>query len=478
MSRSVQLPISGRLGQAGSVSTIQTPLPGGTVPSANTINTTLQVQGAYAGSVPSAGKPGPVLALSLEDALRRGLQYNLGTVGLQNSVRQALGQRRVALSTMLPYVAGDLLVTEQQTNLAALGFTGFPGIPTIVGPFHYVDLRAGVSQSVFDLTRLNNYRAARENVRSTELSAEDARDLVALAVSGTYLQVIALGARVDSVRAQVTTAQATYQQSLDRFNAGVVPRIDVTRSQVSLQIGEQRLTVAENDLAKQRLALARVIGLPPGQDFTLTDTLPYAPLTGITLDQALARAYGNRADLKSAESRVRAAELARKAAVAERYPTVEVSGDYGVLGPSPTNSHGTFGVTGAVRFPIFQGGRVRGEIEQADAALQQRRAEYQDMRGQVDAEVRRAFLDLNAAASQVAVAESSRKLAADTLAQARDRFAAGVTDTLEVVQAQEQVAVAEQDYIGALYAHNLAKASLARAMGQAAGNIRQFLGRP
>jgi outer membrane protein TolC len=157
---------------------------------------------------------------------------------------------------------------------------------------------------------------------------------------------------------------------------------------------------------------------------------------------------------------------------------VQVGGNYGVIGPSPDNAHGTFGVTGSVRLPLFQGGRVRGDVAQAEAALAQRRAEYQDLRGRIEAEVRTAFLDLTSAASQVAVAESNRGLAGETLMQARDRFAAGVADTLEVVQAQEAVAAAEQDYISSLYSHNLAKATLARAMGQADRSIRQFLGRP
>jgi outer membrane protein TolC len=451
VSRGIQLPLSGRTGQA---------------------------QGAPGGSVPASQTAGAALELSLEEALRRGLQYNLGTVTLQNAVRQAQGQRRMAYSALLPYVATDLLVTDQQTNLAALGFTGFPGIPLIIGPYHYFDVRGGASQSVFDLTRLRNYRAAQENVRSAELTAEDTRDLVVLGVTGAYLQIVASGARVESVKAQVATAQATYQQAVDRLNAGVAPRIDVTRSQVELITQQQRLTQAENDLAKQKLDLARGIGLPPGQEFTLTDTMPYAPLEGLTVDQALGRAYSNRADLKAAQARIRAAELAKKATEAERYPNVEVSGDYGVLGSTPTSSHGTFGVMAAVRFPLFEGGRIRGELEQADAALEQRRSEYQDLRGQVDADVRRAFLDLTSAATRVTAADSSRKLAAETLQQARDRFSAGVTDSLETVQAQEAVAAAEQDYINSLFAHNLAKASLARAMGQAAQGMRQFLGRP
>jgi outer membrane protein TolC len=473
--RVLPLPLSGRTGQPGAVVTVQNPLPAG-VQSVNTITSNVQVQGAYQGSVPSAQAPGAPLALSLDEAVRRGLQSNLGAIVNQQSVRSAEATRTIERSALLPYVASDLLAADQQTNLAALGFSGFPGIPQIVGPYHYFDLRAGATQSIFNLNRVRNYRAAQENVRTAQLNAQDARDLIVLAVTGAYLQVISGGARVETTRAQVATAQATYQQAVDRHNAGVVPRIDVTRSQVELQVEQQRLNAVGNDLAKLKIGMGRLIGLPPGQDFTLSNTLPYAPLTGITLEQALTRAYANRSDLKAAESQVHAAELARQAAAAERYPTVEVSGDYGVIGPSPTNSHGTFGLTGAVRLPIFQGGRVQGEIQQADAALQQRRAEFQDLRGRIDADVRTAFLDLTSAANQVTVAESNRTLAADTLSQARDRFAAGVADTIEVVQAQESVAVAEQDYISSLYAHNVAKATLARAMGQADQNIRQFLG--
>ncbi len=196
------------------------------------------------------------------------------------------------------------------------------------------------------------------------------------------------------------------------------------------------------------------------------------------MEQALSRAYTNRSDLKAAQAQVRAAELAHQGAMAERLPTAEVSADYGLVGTSPVSSHGTFALNGALRFPIWQGGRIQGDVQQADAALQQRRAEYQDLRGRVDADVRSAFLDLTAAASQVTVSQSNRDLAGQTLVQARDRFAAGVTDTIEVVQAQEAVAAAEQDYIASLYAHNLAKAALARALGQADQGIKQFLARP
>ncbi|MGA3235136.1 MAG: TolC family protein [Bryobacteraceae bacterium] len=440
-------------------------------------------QGASQGSVPTAQTPGAPLSLSLDDAVQRGLKSNLGAVGFQQMLRHSEAQGTIDRSFLLPQLNGSLTGVDTQTDLAALGFSSFkvnvPGFtfPTVLGPYHYFDLRAGVSQSILDATRLNTLRATQQNTKAVQFSAQDVRDLIALAVTSAYLQVVSGGARVDSARAQVATAQATYQQAADRHDAGVAARIDVTRSQVELQTEQQRLTSVENDLAKQKIAFGRLIGLPPAQEFTLTDALPFAPLNDITIEQALARATANRADIKAAEAQIHAAELTKRAAQAERLPSISVGADYGVIGVNPTNSHGTFDVTGSVRMPIWNGHRVQGDVEQADAALEQRRAEYQDLRGRIDAEIRTAFLDLNSAATQVKVADSNRTLAADTLQQARDRFAAGVADTVEVVQAQEAVAAAEQDYIGSLYTHNLAKATLARSMGQADQNIKEFLGK-
>lgn len=449
-----QLPLSGRIGQPPS---------------------------AYEGSTPSAQSPGAPLQLSLAESMRRGLQYNLGAAGFQQSIRQEQGRRWTELANLLPNVSTSLLLDDQQTNLAVYGFKfSAPGfsIPGVVGPYHYFDLRGRVTQTIANLTDLRNYRAAQQTQRATGLSAQDARDVVVLAVTNGYLGVISSAASVESIRAQVAAAQATYQQAVDRHDAGLAARIDVTRSQVELQTQQQRLTAQETDFAKRRIQFGRVIGLPPGQEFSLTDTAPYAPLSDLTMEQALVRAAANRSDLKAAEAQVQAAEIARKAAVAERYPSAEFSGDYGVIGASPQNSHGTFAVTATLHVPVWQGGRVRGDIEQADAALQQRRLEYEDLRAQVDADIRQAFLDLSDAASRIGVSESSRNLAQETLSQARDRFAAGVADTIEVVQAQEAVAAAEQDYIGSLLSHNLAKASLARAMGQADQGIQQLLGKP
>ena len=451
--RAIQLPLSGRTGQA---------------------------PGAYQGSAPTAATPGPPLQLTLAEAIRRGLQYNLASTGFQQSIRQARGLRASELANLMPNVTTGVMLSEEQINLAVYGFHfSLPGasIPTVVGPFHVFDVRGRLTQTA-NFTDLRNYRASEQATKATELSAQDARDVVVLAVTSGYLGVISSAASVESIRAQVAAAQATYQQAVDRHDNGLSARIDVTRSQVELQTQQQRLTAQQADFDKRKIQFGRAIGLPSGQEFTLTDNIPYAPLEGLTQEQALTRAAATRADLKAAQAQVEAAELSRKAALAERYPSAEFSGDYGVIGPSPQNSHGTFTISGTLRVPVWEGGRVQAHVEQADAALQQRRLEYQDMRAQVDADIREAFLDLNAAATQVAVAQSSRNLAQETLSQARDRFGAGVADTIEVVQAQEAVAIAEQQYIGSLLAHNLAKANLARSMGQADQGVQQLLGRP
>jgi outer membrane protein TolC len=444
-------------------------------------NGSLRTQGAFQGSVSSGAPSSQPLSLSLDEALQRGLRYNLGAINSQQSFRQAQGETIVALSELLPHFNSSLRETDQQIDLASYGFkisvppsAGF-NIPTIVGPFNYFDLRGYVTQKLADVQALRTYQSTRETRRAADLSVQVARDLVVYTVTAGYLQVIAESARVESAKVQVASAQAIYQQALDRFSAGLSARIDMTRSQVELQTQQQRLTSEQASYAKQKIALARLIGLSAGQDLILTDALPYAPLENLTLEQAIDLATRNRSDLKAEEAQVHAAELSRQAAAAARLPTVDFSADYGVIGINPANSHGTFSVTGELRFPIWAGGHTRGVVEEADAGLKQRRAEYDELRARVEADVRTAFLDLDATAQQVRVAQSRRALAQDELSQARDRFASGVADTVEVVQAQEVVSSAEQDYFASLNANNLAKASIALAIGQSEKIMRTLL---
>jgi len=439
---------------------------------------------------PNAGAPNPgsissgtaapePLSLTLQDAITRGLRYNLGPITANDEARAVRAQRMAAMAQLLPDLTGGVRETVQQINLAAAGLrfnSPFPGFsfPTIVGPFNYVDARAYFNETG-SITGFRNWRATGELNRAAELSTKDSREIVTLAVANAYLQIIASAARVDTVRAQIVAAQAVYQQALDRNKSGLNARIDVNRSLVELQTQQQRLTSLSNDYEKQKLALARMIGLPFAQKFTLADTIPYRALPEGNLEEMIARALRDRTDIQAAAAQVKAAELARSAARAEYLPSVDINADYGALGVNPAQSHGTFLLSGGIRFPIFRFGRIRADIGQADAVLAQRRAEHQDLRGRAEQEVRNAVLDITTASQQVGVAESNRKLAAETLEQARDRFRAGVADTIEVVQAQESVAAAEQDYITALYMFNLAQVSLARAVGAAGEGVARLL---
>jgi len=435
-----------------------------------------QTQSSFQGSVPGKLEPG-VLQISLQGAIDRGLKTNLGLLLSDQDVGSARGARWKKLSSLLPNVTTTSYVDGSQVDLAEFGFNAIPGvsIPNIIGPFGYYDSRAYLTQSLLDLNAINNTHAATQSLKAAQYTAKDARDLVVLAVGYNYLQAIADASRIESVSAQVNTAQALYNQASDQVNAGTSPAIDGLRAQVELKTRQQQLIQAKNDFAIQKLTLARVIGLAAGQAYDLTDKSPYEPFTAMTLEEALQRAYASRSDFMAASATVRSAEYTKKAARAEYLPSLSFSADYGVAGTYSTlATHGVFDVRGTLSIPIFQGGKVHGDELQADAQLEQARQQMENIRGQIDQDVRTAFLNLQSSAEQVEVAKSNIDLAQQTLDQSRDRFAAGVADTVEVVQAQEQVATANDSYISSLYSYNYAKISLARALGLAEASVKEY----
>lgn len=443
-------------------------------------------QSPFQGSAPEGTATAESLQIDFKDAIDRGLRNNLGLLLAGDQAQAARGERWKELSELLPNINGRVMEDVQTQSLAALGFNKLfpllspPGstttsLPRVTPAFNYFDARATLSQSVFNFKNLERERAASENVKAAQFSYKDAREIVVLAVGNSYLQAIAAGARVETTEAQVKSAQALYDKAADQQKAGLSPAIDALRSQVELQTRQQQLIVARNDLAKLKLNLARIIGLPPGQEFVLTEKAPYQALAALPLDTYLQRAYAGRADYQAAMAQVRSAELSRRAAAAGRYPTFDVDANLGDIGVTPSQSNGTWQVTGGVNIPIFAGNRVHGDVLQADAQLKQARSQLGDLRGRIDYEVRTALLDLNAAAEQVEVARSSVELAEQALAQSQDRFTAGVADNLEVVQAQEAVASAHESYIQSLYAHNLSKVELAHAIGDAEEGVKRYL---
>jgi len=435
-------------------------------------------QSQFQGSVPAGTASATPLELTLHDAIDRGLKTNLGLLVGESASEASRGQRLQALSALLPEAHAQATETEEQLNLKTLGFNiRIPGvnINPISGPFHTTDVRAYASWTAFDYSARQNFHSAQENLRATQLSVLDARDLVVQATASAYLQIIADASRLEATRSQVTTAQALLDRAGDQQNAGTAAGIDVLRSQVELKQQQQRVLAQRNQLDKDKLSLARVIGLPPGQVLEIRETAPFSPLTSLTQDQALSAALTQRPDYQSYQARLRAAEDSVRAARAERYPTADINANYGDVGYTLASSHGTFTAEGSVKINVFDGGRIGADVVQAQAALKQRKDELADLAGQIDYQVRSAFLDIRTAAEQVAVAQDNLDLADQTLAQARDRFAAGVTDNIEVVQAQESVATATDDLINARYAHNLAKVGLARALGGAEQGIQKFV---
>ena len=439
-------------------------------------------QSPFTGSEPEGKATPEVLQLSLQEAIDRGLRNNLGLLLSGDQTIMARGERWKQLSNLLPNLSARVQEDAQNLDLAALGFQklfplfGVKGtIPAVTPAFSYFDARASVSQSLFNFSDLEKERAASESLKSAKYTYKDARELVVLAVGNAYLLTIASAARIETTDAQVKNAQALYNKAIDQQKAGLSPAIDTLRSQVELQTRQQQLIAAHNDFAKQKLSLARVIGLPPGQQFLLTEKAPYQALTPLPLEIYLERAYASRSDYQAAQAKVRAAELSRRAATAGHYPSLDFYANYGDIGATPDRSNGTWQVNGGLNIPIFAGGKTHSDVLEAEAQLKQARSQLADLRGRIDYEVRASLLDLNSAADQVGVARSSVELSEQTLTQSEDRFAAGVADNLEVVQAQESVASAQESYIESLYAHNLAKIELARAIGDAEQGVKRYL---
>jgi outer membrane protein TolC len=413
----------------------------------------------------------------LREAIDRGLKQNLGLLLSNADIHSARGQRWEQLSSLLPHVTAAPYIAESKVNIDELGFAGLGSLlhlSSSVGPFSYFDARAAVTQTLFDWKSINATRAANQSVKSASYTFKDARDLVVLAVGYSYLQGIADEARIETAAAQVESAKALYDQAADRVNAGTSPDIDGLRTKVELQTRQQQLIQAKNNFAIQKLTVARVVGLAPGQEFELTDKSPYQPMEDITLDEALKRAYAARSDYQAAMTDVRAAEFSRKAALGGYLPSLSVNGDYGLGAAHPSTATPVFDVRGTLTIPIFQGGSVHGDVLQADAKLEQSRERLDNLRAQIDSDVRAAQLNLQSSAELVNVARSNIDLAEQTLTQSRDRFTAGVADSVEVVQSQEAVASAHEQYISSLYNYNYAKISLARALGVAEQGVKDY----
>ena len=430
---------------------------------------------SYQGSVVRQKATQGEMPLSLDNAIQMGLKNNLGAILQNTNVQSAGGAKLQQLQSLLPTVTGNAQDSVSQVNLQAEGFR-IPGFPAVIGPFGYTDFRASLNQAVLNVSSLQNYLAAKHDFALSKLSARDSEDLIVLTVGNAYLLCLADAARISSLHAQVQTSRVSLNQAIQNHRNGVSPRIDELRARVDYQTQQQSLIAATDQYQKDKIALARAIGLPLDQKFKLIDQVPYAQFNAPTMQAAMAEALTNRYDLKAAEQQVKAAKRALAAAHAERLPTVTAHVDYGEIGVNPSNSYATLNATGKISGPIFEEGKLRGEARISTAQLKQARAQLNDLEGQIRADVKDAILDIQASEKLVNVARSNVGLANETLKEAQERFQAGVADNLAVSQAQSSVAQANDQYVGSLYQLNVAKLSLARAVGVARTQYKNYLG--
>jgi outer membrane protein TolC len=443
-------------------------------------NTSVQISGPYSSSILAPDASGAPLLLTIDEAIRRGLTYNLGAITA--SVRRHSADASVlgSWSAILPSVSGSVSENVNKVDLAAEGFdaSSLPSIgqyfPSTIGPFHYYSALAQFSQNPFDLVAIRNLMAAKENRHAADFNQQDVREQIVLAVAAAYLQVLTQEARVSAAQSEVKYAQAIYDQAVEQKNAGAKSSIEVNRSRVQLQARQQQLLAQLGAAEKQKMILARIIGLSADREIQLAETFAPSVPAVPSLDSLYNRAM-NRSDVKASEADLRSAENTRQAATAERLPSVRLNGFYGEQGGDFHSGSTTYSGSVTLNLPIFNGGQIRSDVQQADAALQERRAALTAKQEDVRFEVRSAWIDLDTANKQLAVAESNRALAEETLKQSIDRFNVGAADSVEVVQSQDQLSAADQDYINSLYSLRLAQINLARAIGTAENDVPPIL---
>jgi outer membrane protein len=411
--------------------------------------------------------------LSFEQAIQLAIQNNLATLLARERRNEARGVRQQSLAALLPNVSGVTYQASLTENLVALGFQPgtIPGFnSTFIGPFRNFDARVLLAQTIFDLSAIRNYQAGRAGVRVAELQEALAREQVASGTGLIYLEALRADASVAAAQANVDLAEALLKLAQDQRNAGVATGVDVTRAQTRLAEQQVGLAQAQTTSEQARLNLQRVAGLPLGSSLVLTDHLRFTEEPLPAVETAVAQADQNRREVQVAKEQNVLSQLERKAVSAAYLPSVELVGDYGVSGITPTQSDlPTRRVAVQVNVPIFNGGLTRGRLTVAASRQRQTELELSSIRGQVEEDVRLALTVLRTAAVQVRAADQSVMLAQRELEMARDRFGAGVGDNLEVVTAQTSLANARDAQVTALAQHNAARLNLAAALGRAEG---------
>jgi outer membrane protein TolC len=406
----------------------------------------------------------------VEQAIQLAVENNVTTLLAKERRREADGIKRETLSRLLPNISATAYQANLTENLAALGFqaSAFPGLATFVGPFNNFDARARLSQTIFDLSALRNYRAGRAGVRVAEYEESLAREQIATVTTLLYLEALRSDRAVIAAQANINLAEALLTLARDQRTAGVATGLDVARAETRLAEEHVRLSQAESSSEEARLNLQRVVGVTMGTTLTLTDTLRFTNDPVPATDLAVTQAVTGRPEVLLAQAQIRESQLARSAVRAEYLPSLEFVGDYGISGITPTDTAlPTRRAAIQLNVPIFNGRLTQGRAGVAASRERQAELQFGNVRGQVEEDVRLALVALRTAAVQVSAADESMRLAERELEMSRDRFRAGVTDNLEVITALTAVANAREAQTNALARYNMARVNLAAALGHA-----------
>ncbi len=430
----------------------------------------------------STGQP---LQLSLDDAVRLGLQFSLTVAVDEQNQRQVSGLRLTALNALIPSLTASAESDTKEINLAAMGFNASviapllpPGVtlPTIV-KVDTTSARMSLNQQLFNLPAFEIYKAAKVQSEITKWNTLGDRGQIVLNIASQYLRVLADTASITNAESQLVADRELERQSQARKDAGTGTNLDLIRAVVERQNREQQLIASTGQFEKDKIMLNRLMGLAADQPLHLVDAVPYHELDALPLDEAKRVAYLRRKDLLSLQAQVHSAELQRRAVAYERLPVLKTTGYYGVQGVTDTSRyHGIFSAQAGLDFPIFQEAQLRGDREVADAQLSSLRSQLGSLRSDIEQQLRSAMLDITTADQLVRDATSNVNLAADTLGDTQQRFRAGIDDNLPVVRAQATLANAQAQLVSSLYQFNTAKLQLARYTGVLESQYDSYLG--
>jgi outer membrane protein TolC len=427
-----------------------------------------QAQEAPAANALPATVPGQVLRLTLDQAVALAVKQNTTAQIAILTTAQSEQDRNVALAALLPEANLSVKDQVERVNLKAQfgGKNVFPAFPQHVGPYQVFSTGPTFGGPVLDLTLWQRYHAARDTASSSRATSLSTREQVILLVVSQYIGTLRAVANVEASQSRVDLAQALYDQAADLQKEGVGTGIDTLRANVELQNEKQRLIEAENDRETSLYGLSRLLNLDPRQSIELADSLSFFETPQPDVEPSIQAALALRQEWKALEEQIKSAGAEKKASQYSRLPSLRFDGNWEYLGTSSATGIPTYTYAASVNMPLFTGGRIRAEIVRADLEIRKLEQQKEDLRNQIALDVKTALLNLQSARSEVQVANLGVQLSKEEVDQARDRFKAGVANNIEVIQAQDSLARANDNQIAALYRFNQSRADLARAIGQ------------